>query len=522
MSTPYKSICILSVQLLLLVPVTLFAASGPEAVSHGSESEAAEKGQTSLGNSRLPSVNVGTHLQLFIDDALIESMSGTELALQQPTAAEVVLQFNAPWDNQTSTFVSVLRDNERYRMYYNCLRDAQETATCYAESLDGIHWVKPFLGLYPFEGSGRNNIIWKFPSSATKGFNPIRFHSRRGFRQTIKNNVPAAASGPSSLNFSPFLDANPNARKDERYKALDGSPPMALGSPDGIHWHLIQDGPVMNGEGYDSLNTAFWDPRIRMYVAYIRDTRDGVRSIVRRVSADFRHWATGRLIDLGGSPPEQLYTNGITPYFRAPDVFIGLPMRMVDDRKAVAGHPYPGVTDAVFMSSRDGIRFDRRFLEAFIRPGQDQENWTERSTMPAKGIVQTGSGEISIYYTEHYRHPTNRLRRATLRTDGFVSVHASYWGGSVVTKPLTFSGSRLYVNASTSAVGSVQVEILGADGRAMPGYSLGQSVPFYGDGIDRPIRWDRLNRDLRGLAGKQVRLRFTLHDADLYAFHFGF
>ena len=52
-----------------------------------------------------------------------------------------------------------------------------------------------------------------------------------------------------------------------------------------------------------------------------------------------------------------------------------------------------------------------------------------------------------------------KFRRYTMRIDGFVSVHASMQGGEFTTKPLTFEGSVLDLNFSTSVAGGILVEI---------------------------------------------------------------
>ena len=233
----------------------------------------------------------------------------------------------------------------------------------------------------------------------------------------------------------------------------------------------------------------------------------------------FLHWTEPTFIDFGDTPLEHFYTNATTPYFRAPHIYLAFPKRFVPERKRIAEHPLPGVSDAVFMSSRDGVHFDRRFMEAFIRPGLEPENWTERNVMPAWGVVPTGDDEISVYYVEHYRHPTCRLRRATLRTDGFVSVHADYAGGEFVTKPLSFRGRELVLNHSTSAVGRVRVEIQDTSGKPVPGYALQDSEEIYGDDLERAVGW-KMGGDVGRLAGQVVRLRFVMKDADLYSLRF--
>src|SRR5207248_850852 len=92
--------------------------------------------------------------------------------------------------------------------------------------------------------------------------------------------------------------------------------------------------------------------------------------------------------------PEHLYTNAVTPYFRAPHLYVGLPMRFVPDRQLAPEHPYPGVSDGVFMSSRDGVHF-RRFLEAFIRPGLGARNWTDRTNLPTGGVGTRAAWRVS-------------------------------------------------------------------------------------------------------------------------------
>jgi hypothetical protein len=137
-----------------------------------------------------------------------------------------------------------------------------------------------------------------------------------------------------------------------------------------------------------------------------------------------------------------MYTNGIIPYERAPHIYIGIPARYVLGRKKVPEHPYPGVSDAVLMSSRDGKLFDR-WEEGFVRPGPEPEVWTERNNYPALGIIQTSPTELSIYWTEHFRHPGIRLRRGTLRLDGFVSVHAGGTEGELLTRPFVIRGKAV-------------------------------------------------------------------------------
>jgi len=179
------------------------------------------------------------------------------------------------------------------------------------------------------------------------------------------------------------------------------------------------------------------------------------------------------------------------------------------------------------MSSRDGISWDRTFMEAFIRPGLYEQNWggAHGNNTPAWGIIQTGDKEISLYVSENYgNYPAEankvpRLRRATVRIDGFVSVNAPYVGGEMLTKPFVFKGRSLVINYSTSAVGSIKVEVQDEYGRPIEGFTISDASEIYGDEIGRVVTWKH-GTDVSPLAGKPVRLRFIMKDADLYSLRF--
>ena len=85
-----------------------------------------------------------------------------------------------------------------------------------------------------------------------------------------------------------------------------------------------------------------------------------------------------------------------------------------------------------------------------------------------RGIIQTSPEELSLYVSDHWRYPTTRISRYVLRTDGFVSINAGYGGGTVTTRPIVFDGGELELNYSTSAAGSVRVEVQDAEGRQDP------------------------------------------------------
>ena len=129
--------------------------------------------------------------------------------------------------------------------------------------------------------------------------------------------------------------------------------------------------------------------------------------------------------------------------------------------------------------------------------------------------------ELSLYAIEGYwtAQQGTSLRRYTLRLDGFVSVQAPLIGGEIVTKPLRFAGNKLEMNFSTSAAGSVRVEIQDTAGKAIEEFRLADCPEIFGDNLARVVHW-KGGTDASRLADTPVRLRFVLNDADLYSFQF--
>jgi hypothetical protein len=239
-------------------------------------------------------------------------------------------------------------------------------------------------------------------------------------------------------------------------------------------------------------------------------------------------------VKIANSPPQHLYTNATIAYPRAPHLFLAFPKRFVPRRKQAykpsEKHDMPGVSDGVLMSSRDGKNW-QRWDEAFLRPGQNVHRWWQRNNHIAWGILETqgdlpgNTPELSLYSIENYYVGPCRLRRYTIRVDGFVSVNAPFTGGRMTTRSLTFDPPadggqvELEINYATSAAGSLRCEILDSAGRPIPGFALADCQEIYGDHLDRIVKW-RGKSDVATLAGQPVQLRFELKDADLYSLRF--
>ena len=89
----------------------------------------------------------------------------------------------------------------------------------------------------------------------------------------------------------------------------------------------------------------------------------------------------------------------------------------------------------------------------------------------------------------------------------------------MLTRVLTFAGNELEINYSTSAAGSIRVELQDASGKPVPGFTLADSQEIIGDHIARRVTW-KSGSSVAALAGKKVRLRVVMKDADLYSIRF--
>jgi hypothetical protein len=245
------------------------------------------------------------------------------------------------------------------------------------------------------------------------------------------------------------------------------------------------------------------------------------------------------------------YTNGTFKYPWAQDAYYMFPSEYFHYvtflKDFQRGRPVnAGSLDGRFAASRDGILWKRYDRHPFVELGMKHE-WDSRSIYMAYGVVPGDSeNEMFMYYygsntlhgwdrdDQHRERNKRLLRRApgapeteihaigrlVIRRDGFVSIRAGYTRGEFLTPVLIFKGDELALNVNTSAVGLVQVEILDEDKKPITGYTLKDCDQIYtANEINRVVQWNSKSTVAK-LVGKPIRLRFVMHDADLYAFQF--
>ncbi len=493
----------------------------------------------------MDTLNLDSRRELFVDHHLIDHLDNTHLKLHEPVFGGVALAIDKPWEGPANFGMSVIAIGDRMLMYYrgwpaNDARD-ENGVGCVAESLDGgASWTKPGLNRVTRPDWPDNNII------ATDDGEP-RFA------------FPCA----------PWVDSRPGVPDDERIKMIQSEPlsgekhtamrdpegPKRLifwASADGFTFRKLDPQPQMVSDlrnCFDGGNTLFWSEAEQQYVLYYRfwdldsgaTSADvarlggrGYRSMARTTSADLMTWTPSAPMTYGDTPREQFYVNNTQPYFRAPHLYLAPAARFMEGRQAITEKQaaalgmktigshvyYKDCSDGVLLTSRAGSTvYDRTFMETFIRPGLGCGHWVSRTNYPVTGILPAGADRIQTFVTRYYMQDTWHIERLLLRTDGFASVSAPWAGGEMVTRPFTFTGKELEINYRTGAPGFVRVEIQDAVGAPIPGHTLDDCPEIIGDEIARIVAW-KGGSDVSRLAGRPVRLRLAMKDADLFALCF--
>ena len=474
-------------------------------------------------------LKIGTKREVFWDDYLADAEKTTaKCSVCHLEEKEICFIFEQEqWIEHTSfSYPCVVKDDRGYRLYYSPWSFGKKepyVSICVIESLDGIHWKRPHLDIYPHPEIVENNIV-------------------------LDHIMDSAFI---------FYDTNPACPAEEKYKAVGQARGTYNGeenvfglwcwtSPDGYHFTLSH---MLTNQGrFDSLNTVFW--KEGKYYCYMRDFHniipggeisDATRDVRVMTSTDMIHWTTPKMLEFNDKYDIPLYTNNVVPYDRADHVFVGFPVRYCE-RKSMTENveQFPSLpiklnaskcceypvdikrmalvtTDCIFMCSRDGEKW-YRYNEAFMTGGMETpENWVYGDCYLAYHWLDAGDDKLYLYdFDRHFVFDEpKRLRRYEIRKDGFACYMAGGEEAVLVTKPLEFSGKDLHLNFETSAYGYIYVDVLDEAGNPISG----ESFEIYGNTIDRKISFAD-GTDFSAFANKPVRLRFRMRDAKLYSMKF--
>lgn len=454
--------------------------------------------------------------QLFVDDFLIESTDlkrsfhkarkyeenpvlspVTELEINPPGNAIACPKSGGVWWDATQ---------QVFRMWYEA---GWIHAICYATSLDGLHWDRPNLDLQP----GTNRIL------------------------------DPAITPDSWAVFPDYDGTNPAARWKMYLRPPGGDQPgLSMVSADGIHWSK----PIESGITADR-STMFYNPFRKKWVYSLRsnvrgrsrhywecdDFLAGAKWEDPRRSSDEKtpvFWAAADRLDppdpdIGAAP--QLYNLDAVAY---ESILLGIyEILLGPDNATCAKTGFPKTTELTLAYSRDGFHWSRPDRSPFI-PASRRDAWDRGYVQSVGGLCVIQGDQLWFYYTG-FQGDASRAKRhwlengmyargstgvAFLRRDGFVSMDAAKKPGTLTTRPLTFSGRRLFVNLDAPQ-GELRVEILDAQNHVIEPFSAANCEPITADTTKQVVRW-KSGSDLSAVASQPVKFRFHLTNGQLYAF----
>ena len=467
---------------------------------------------------------------LFFDDREVERREGLTRTVHhaQKHPGNPIMKAEPAWEGAMVPS-TVLFDDEAgcFKMWYLTharVPGAESTyVTGYATSIDGLSWERPNIGAYEHEGSRQNNLCM------------VNTSGGMGVVKDMRDPDPARR-------FKTLFWRGGNRAKadvERGWGAKEQRGFYAGFSPDGAHWTLASEQPVLTGTG-DTESLFGWDEAYERYVAYVRPGRavrrlDGgtyapKRVIGRSESEDFSTWTVPLdvvLPDADDPPGAEHY---YMPVLRYHGHYVGI-VHVYVPTPDPFGPFWPELTH-----SRDGLRWRRlneHGSQRLLHPGEPG-SFDSGMIRCARGIFEHGD-ELWLYYggwhedhglSRQHRHmttPREAQRNAaaiglsTLRRDGFVSLDAGGESGSLVTVPLRCGGEPLTINAAVQTGGSVTAELLDESSNVVAGCGLQDCDAVGGDFTRHVITWSG-SPALDRLAGARVRVRLVVKHAALYSF----
>lgn len=452
---------------------------------------------------------VGRDPVLFADPRMILSAEGVRTRLHPPRkTCERLLISDKPWEDATLNWFSVLHQDGKFRMWYECYdRDgwptADDTSFCYAESEDGIRWVKPDLGRFNYKGSTENNILFR---QIGVGASRSRVHGSGIFYDS---------SAPEASRFKCVSQG--------LFQGIGERPYYVAGmtSPDGLNWTRLEK-PICQVFA-DSQYSCHWNPMPGKYVLYGRVGGRG-RAIGRSVSDRFESFPSLSLVlqtDDQHPPQTDLYNPACVLYPGRTDLVMMFPS-LFDHQK--------DTLDIHFAVSNDGEKWTWPDREtAFIPLGAEGEP-DSGSLYMANGCLEV-EDEIWFYFgASRLKHEETNLdtlvdplnqrvySRAVAKKDRLVSASAGVKDGRFLTPLLKPTGRFLSVTADIRQGGRLRVGLRDSTGKAVPGRALSDCELITSSCSEHKIRWN--DSAVVETPEESVQIEVEMRNADVFSFRF--
>ena len=467
-------------------------------------------------------------LHLFVDDDEVQDHPGFTRRVQHPTRLpEPVLRGDMPWERDAvEVWGSVIYDVGEgiFKAWYHSSnndlyqRDGVGHFICYATSSDGVAWHKPELGVVPCCGSTANNIV--FPTADIPhefGMDPwgifidqIEPDPEKRYKMGFYQQRP-----PPGLQRGERLDVADQVSFFSRQADRHGM--YTASSPDGIHWR--QDDELRVPRAGDA-GAIVPDQLAGGYLATSRRANTLTdhfmlqwkryrRVIAMSSSRNFSTWSRLETIlkpDDFDDGQDQMYT--MTPFVYGNQYlgFLGLYRTTME------------IGEVEMASARDPHHWQRSGRREIFLPTGSPGAWDSAWVSCAASPPIIWDDELYIFYSgSAQEHGTagnfrSAIGLARLRRDGFVALRCGIRGGELMTEPITITGSRLALNAS-SPFGTVDVQVVD-DTNIPPGFTFDDCNGLRNqDHTAFQVTWGEAQQDLTPFLGEKVRLHMRAGNA---------
>jgi hypothetical protein len=471
-------------------------------------------------------IPLGTAHRLFLDDFVVAESNELMRQIHPVTKspANPVIWPEEEWEYPYALlYGSVIREDDGYRMWYLSRR-----AVHYAESEDGVAWTKPTLGLFKLDGHDTNAVVQREGENVEASL-PY-FYELFGVLRDDKETDPAWRYKMGYLSIERGYEG---PRMDPFHRGQRRGLGVAV-SPDGLNWSGLE--PWTTEAICDGASHWMYDTNTSQYVLFGRTKlvdeelvkawgeNEHVkkyywgRSVARTESPDFLDWdfedpASAPVVmvpDANDPPGTEIYGMAVFPY---ESIYIGLVQRFLND-------PVDNRLDIQLAVSHDGKSFERVSDRTPFIPCGPVGSWDRYNNAMANNPPIPVGDNLRFYYSGRtYRHGPydgpdkgvigGGIGFAEIQRDRFVSLGASFSGGSLTTKPMQLEGKTLHINGD-SDFGSIMVEALNDSDEI-----IATSRLIRQDGLDIAVEWET---GALPEAGNSVRLRFTLANALLFSF----
>jgi hypothetical protein len=528
----------------------LFVLSGL-ATSLGGTAMAEERDAAMKSNNVNQVADIGSKRQFWFNaQGLVDESTYLKILQQRPVKhpANPILVADKPWEGTLVQLYSCDVHHDpttgQWQMWYE--GHSPDVLLCTAFSKDGLRWTKPKLGLQEWKGSKNNNIILQTGYTDANCASIVKAPNEKDPARKYKLYYWVGPEWFNShikpMGFSPEEEAA--ARN--KIKAYKRNGLYVAFSADGVNFTPQTNAPVVAG-GIQALNGDFgdtsfvqFDEQAGCYRAYLRFIRNKRRAYSMAESDDGVKFKTAVPV-LDPTPDDDAWAK-INNFKRAE--FYGVHVWPQDGfylgmlwMFTISGMGIPalgmggddGKNQPHLIYSTDGVKWQRMPVrEPFIPCGPAGS--FEAGSIYTAGDRQVVIGdEIRFYYfgvgnTHGDREAINSpnlisgFGLATLPRDRYVAWQGAAVAGTLLTKPLRFAGRELRLNLDASR-GETRVALLDADGKPFAGFGAEDCEAITRDGFDQVVKW-RGTSDLSALAGKVIRVQFSLRQSALYTWQF--